>query len=59
MSPYLVAVVVAVDYDAVESDLVEGGPVTKVGRRKPSPTKVPKTPNPDLGSCHRSCSRKS
>ena len=47
MSPYLVAVVVAVDYDAVESDLVEGGPVTKVGRRKPSPTKVPKNPNPD------------
>ena len=59
MSPYLVAVVVAFEYDAVESDLVEGGPVTKVGRPKLSPTKVRKHPNPDLGSCHRRCSRKS
>ena len=30
MSPYLVAVVVTWDYEAVESELVEGGPVTKV-----------------------------
>ena len=30
MSPYLVAVVVIWDYEAVESELVEGGPVTKV-----------------------------
>ena len=31
MSPYLVAVVVTWDYDAVESEPVAGGPVTKVG----------------------------
>lgn len=30
MSPYLVAVVVTWEYEAVESELVEGGPVTKV-----------------------------
>jgi hypothetical protein len=30
MSPYLVAVVVITDHDAVESDPVDGGPLTKV-----------------------------
>ena len=36
MSPYLVAVVVTWDYDAVESEPVAGGPVTKVGLKSHS-----------------------
>ena len=32
MSSYLVAVTVTWDYQALESNLIEGGPITKVNR---------------------------